>query len=96
MGAMRACIEAHGYGQMQSLFKEWGEQLCFHQRPPSLRIAPGHRTPTVQWSEDVIKADPYLGRSRVRFCVPPWVSDTIARDHLAWHRRRPCELHAVV
>ena len=37
----------------------------------------------VQWSEDVIKADPFFGRSRVRFCVPPWVSNTIARDHLA-------------
>ena len=37
----------------------------------------------VQWSEDVIKADPFLGRSRVRFRVPPWVSNTIARDHLA-------------
>ena len=27
----------------------------------------------VQWSEDVIKADPFFGRSRVRFRVPPWV-----------------------
>ena len=33
--------------------------------------------------EDVITADPFLGRSRVRFRVPPWVSNTIARDHLA-------------
>ena len=38
---------------------------------------------SVQWSEDVIKADPFVGRSRVRFRVPPWVSNTIARDHLA-------------
>ena len=37
----------------------------------------------VQWSEDVIKADPFFGRSRVRFRVPPWVSNTIACDHLA-------------
>ena len=37
----------------------------------------------VQWSEDVIKADPFFGRSRVRFRVPPWVSHAIARDHLA-------------
>ena len=37
----------------------------------------------VQWSEDVINADPFFGRSRVRFRVPPWVSNTIARDHLA-------------
>ena len=37
----------------------------------------------VQWSEDVIKADPFFGRSRVRFRLPPWVSNTIARDHLA-------------
>ena len=38
---------------------------------------------SVQWSEDVIKANPFFGRSRVRFRVPPWVSNTIARDHLA-------------
>ena len=50
----------------------------------------------VQWSEDVIKADPFFGGSRVRFRVPPWVSITIARDHLAKHRMRPCELRAVV
>ena len=37
----------------------------------------------VQWSEDVIKAHPFFGRSRARFRVPPWVSNTIARDHLA-------------
>ena len=37
----------------------------------------------VQWSEDNIKADPFLGRSRVRFRVRPWVSNTVARDHLA-------------
>ena len=50
----------------------------------------------VHWSEDKIKADPFFGRSRVRFRVPPWVSNTIARDHLAKHRRRPGELRAVV
>ena len=37
----------------------------------------------IQWSEDMIKADPFFGRSRVQFRVPPWVSNTIARDHLA-------------
>ena len=45
----------------------------------------------VQWSEDVIKADPFyvfkadpfFRRSRVRFRVPLWISSTIARDHLA-------------
>ena len=37
----------------------------------------------VQWSEDVVKANPFFGRSRDRFRVPPWVSNTIARDHLA-------------
>ena len=52
-------------------------------------------TYVVQWSEDVMKADPFFGRSRARFRVPPWVSDTIARDHLASHRR-PCDLRAVV
>ena len=41
-----------------------------------------HRS-SVQWSEDKIKADPFLRRSRVRFRVPPWVSNLIARDHLA-------------
>ena len=39
--------------------------------------------PLVQWSEDVIKGDPFFGRSRVRFRVRPWASNTIARDHLA-------------
>ena len=29
------------------------------------------RTFYVQWSEDVIKADPFFGRSWVRFRVPP-------------------------
>ena len=43
-------------------------------------LLPSH---TVQWSEDVIKADPFFGRSRVRFRVPPWVSNAIARGHLA-------------
>ena len=42
------------------------------------------------------KADPFFDRSRVRFHVPPWVSNTIARDHLALHRRRPFELRAVI
>ena len=37
----------------------------------------------VQWSEDKIKADPFFGRSQVRFRVRSWVSNTIARDHLA-------------
>ena len=37
----------------------------------------------VQWSEDVIKADPFFGRSRDRVHMPPWVSNTIARDHFA-------------
>ena len=32
----------------------------------------------VQWSENVIKADPFFGRSRVQFHVRPWVSNTIA------------------
>ena len=40
-------------------------------------------TRLVQWSEVVKKADPFFGRSRVRFRVPPWVLNTIARDHLA-------------
>ena len=60
-----------------------------HQHPvwshASVPDTPQHQGCTflVQWSEDVIKADPFFGRSRVRFRVPPWVSNTIARDHLA-------------
>ena len=37
----------------------------------------------VQWSEDVIKGDPFFGRSRARFRLRPWVSNTIACDHIA-------------
>ena len=52
-----------------------------------LATALGHGAPIacmhVQWSEGMIKADPFFGRSRVRFRVLPWVSNTIARDHLA-------------
>ena len=51
------------------------------------RDKPSHgshdRDTVVQWSEDVVKADPFFRRSRVRFRVAPWVSNTIARDHLA-------------
>ena len=36
-------------------------------------------TTWVQWSEDVTKADPFFRRPRVRFRVPSWVSNTIAR-----------------
>ena len=51
--------------------------------PPEIQLAGSCATLLVQWSEDVIKADPFFRRSRVRFRVPPWVSNTIARDHLA-------------
>ena len=37
----------------------------------------------VQRWEDVIKADPFFGRSRAQFRVPPLVSNTFARDRLA-------------
>ena len=37
----------------------------------------------VQWSEDVIEADPFFRRSRARFRMPPWVSNASARDHFA-------------
>ena len=40
------------------------------------------RSKLVLWSEDVVKAGPCFGRSRVRFRRPPWGSNTIARDHL--------------
>ena len=60
---------------------------CHYTPPPQsplpLSLPPPNTHLKVQWSEDVIKADPFFGRSRVRFRVPPWVSNTIARDHLA-------------
>ena len=38
----------------------------------------------VHWSEDMLKLTPrFFGRSRVRLRMPPWVSNTIARDQLA-------------
>ena len=49
-----------------------------------------------------MKADSVDIPSQARFRMPPlvWthpaVSNTIAHDHLAEHRRRPCELRAVV
>ena len=52
-------------------------------------------TTAVQWSEDKINADSFFSRSLVRFRVHPWVSNKSARAHLAYHRRRLCELHAV-
>lgn len=30
------------------------------------------RARSVQWSEDVVKADPFISRSRDQFSVPPW------------------------
>ena len=62
---------------------------CSHPYTASMHNKHSHQRRTismshnVQWSEDVIKADPFFGRSRVRFRVPPWVSNTTARDHLA-------------
>ena len=66
------------------------DPTCTHTNPMQpashrdchTRTDPAH-SGYVQWSEDVIKADPFFGRSRVRFRVPPWVSNAIARDHLA-------------
>ena len=48
-----------------------------------------------------MKAGPFFGRFRSRFRVPPWVSNTIARDHLRLAQaeppsQRPCELLAAV
>ena len=54
-----------------------------HHSCSTSRAATGAHNHNVQWSEDVIKAGPFFGRSRVRFRVPPWVSNAIARDHLA-------------
>ena len=45
--------------------------------------ASGTRPPGTHAPADVIKADPFFGRSWVRFRVPPCFSNTIARDHLA-------------
>ena len=41
--------------------------LANNSRAKNLRMYVNY----VQWSEDVIKADPFFGRSRVRFRVPP-------------------------
>jgi hypothetical protein len=41
------------------------------------------------------EAEPLLDRSRVWFHMP-WISNISARDHLAQHRRRPCDLQALV
>ena len=51
--------------------------------PAIQEVAEFHLHISVQRSEDMIKADPFFGRSWVRFHVPPWVSNTITRDHLA-------------
>ena len=52
--------------------------------PVIRRPATNHlHSQTVQWSEDVLKADPFFRRSWVRFRVRPWGANTIARDHLA-------------
>ena len=64
-----------------SLHYTYSEQPSLFSHTHSLTAQLAH-TP-VQWSEDVINADPFFGRSRVRFRVTPWVSNTIARDHLA-------------
>ena len=79
------------------LCRSMHEAVCMRVREVALsNTGVESKVYAVQWSEDRIKADPFLGRCRVRFRVPPWVSNTIARDHLAKHRRRPCELRAVV
>ena len=68
----------------------WRQLHSIHTQPAPAgevwaRLAPAGAAAayTVQWSEDVIKADPFFGRSWVRFRVPPWVSNAIARNHLA-------------
>ena len=68
----RSCNGCNGGGSGSC-----GVWCCSHVR------CTGVHTFLVQWSEDVKKADPFFGRSRVRFRVPPWVLNTIARDHLA-------------
>ena len=40
-------------------------------------------TVQVQWSEDVVKAEPFSGRSRAQVPLPRWLSNTMAHDHLA-------------
>ena len=60
------------------------DKITYNQpnRPNRQTPQTKHKAQMLQWSEDVIKADHFFGRSRVRFRVPPWVSITIARDHL--------------
>ena len=43
----------------------------------------------------MIKADPSSEGLGLDSAFPPCVSNTIALDHLAWHRRRPCALRAL-
>ena len=54
-----------------------------HKRCPNTKHA-------VQWSEGVTEADLFFRTFRVPFCVSPWISNTVARDQLTQHCRRPC------
>ena len=62
------------------------ECICLCLVPISQALAPGLRHWQVQWScqwsDDVTKADLFFGRSWVRFRVPPWVSNAIAREEI--------------
>ena len=72
-----------------------GTALAIHPFPSMVTCAHSHiYIGPVVGERD--KSGPFFRRSWVRFRVPPWVSNTIARDHLAEHRRRPCELRATV
>ena len=57
-------------------------QHCWSRDTVVKYLDSNRHTLLVQWSEDVIKAGPFFGRSRVRFRVPPWVPNTVAQLHV--------------
>ena len=80
------CRTAHARRYARQAAGATAAALCVHNHPCSpefdvelsaayaqeyMRAAVWNGLHRVQWSEDKIKADPFLGRSRVRFRVPP-------------------------
>ena len=75
----RGCVHVVHYACFGSVFAA----KTVAQRSGRDLLVMIYRKVSVQWSVDKIKADPFFGKSRVRFRARPWVADTIARDHLA-------------
>ena len=80
--------DLHVYTCKPRVFVRW-RPMCTYSSPTAIPNSKKKGscldmvTSHVQWSEDKLKADPFFGRSRVRFRVPPWGSNTIAGDNLA-------------